>query len=81
MSARSNKIRSAHSRSGKRDKDSQPWWPVSSLSPACSGGGTRPLLAAFRVRRVLLVQGHVCRDLAICASPSGQEVELCQEGF
>ena len=31
--------RSAHSRSGKRDKDSQPWRPVSSLSPACSGEG------------------------------------------
>ena len=60
MSACSNKIRSAHSRSGKRDKDSQPWWPVSSLSPACSGEGTRPLLAAFPEHRVLLVQGRVC---------------------
>lgn len=77
MSACSNKIRSAHSRSGKRDKDSQPWWPVSSLSPACSGEGTRPLLAAFPEHRVLLVQGRVCRDLAIWASFSRQEVELC----
>lgn len=55
------------------------------LCPACLlpawRGGTRPLLAAFRVHRVLLVQGRVCRDLAVCASPSGQEVELCSEGF
>lgn len=47
MSARSNKIRSAHSRSGKRDKDSQPWWPVSSLSPACSGGARGPYSLPF----------------------------------